>query len=154
MQNNIIWGISAGGHDAAISKINKNGEIVWAAHSERYSKIKNDDTLTRSFLLHALSGGGSGFRSALVWHEKPWLKRTRELRAGQWRDVCSIGPRTMLNNLGLSHTPLYTVSHHHSHAAGGYYTSGFDNAAILVVDAIGEWDTTTAWQGSGNNLKK
>ena len=154
MQNNIIWGISAGGHDAAISKITKNGEILWAAHSERYSKIKNDDALNRSFLLRALSGGRSGTPAALLWHEKPFLKRTRELRAGQWHDVFSAGPRSMLNTFGLSHIPLHTVSHHHSHAAGGYYTSGFDNAAVLVVDAIGEWDTTTAWQGSGNDLKK
>ena len=150
MKNVNVWGISGGGHDASITVIKYN-EITWAAHSERYSKIKNDDKINQD-LINAASVFGTP--NALIWHEKPMLKRTRELRAGQWRDVFSTGPRPILNKLGLSRVPLYTVSHHHSHAAGGYYTSGFDNAAVLVIDAIGEWDTTTAWQGSGCNLKK
>jgi len=153
MQNINVWGFSAGGHDAAVSVV-KNGKIQWASHSERYSKIKNDDTINRQMLIDALSIRSAGYPNVIVWHEKPFLKRTRELWAGQWRDVFEPNPKKLLNNIGFINVPVHTVSHHHSHAAGGYYTSGFDSAAILVIDAIGEWDTTTAWKGQGNSLKK
>lgn len=150
MKNVNVWGISGGGHDASITVINNN-EIVWAAHSERYSKIKNDDRITEDLINAALVYGTP---SALIWHEKPLLKLTREIWAGQWSDITLTGPRTNLNRLQMSDTIMHTVSHHRSHAAGGYYTSGFDTAAILVIDAIGEWDTTTAWHGNGISLKK
>jgi carbamoyltransferase len=54
----------------------------------------------------------------------------------------------------LDQVPMVSVDHHHSHAAAGYYTSGFKNAAILVVDAVGEWDTLSIWSGVGNRLTK
>lgn len=151
MQNINVWGISAGGHDAALSIV-KNNNIALAVHSERYSKVKNDDTLNAELLHHALTI--SGTPDAIVWHEKPLLKRTREIWAGQWSDAFAANPKSTLRTFKLDRIPLHTVSHHHSHAAGGYYTSGFDSAAILVVDAIGEWDTTTVWNGYGTTLQK
>ncbi len=153
MQNINVWGISAGGHDASLSVI-KNGNITWAGHSERYSKIKNDDTLNQDLINDALSISNGANPDVIVWHEKPFLKRTRELWAGQWSDAFAPSINNMLRSFNLDDIPFYSVSHHHSHAAGGYYTSGFESAAILVIDAIGEWDTTTAWHGNGNKLKK
>lgn len=144
----ITWGISAGGHDAALSVL-RDGEIAWAGHSERFSRIKNDPCIHQGMVSAALTAGDPDL---IVWHEKPWLKRTRELWAGQWADAVSAGPSGMLQGLLLDDVPIKTVRHHHSHAAGGYYTSGFDRAAVLVVDAIGEWDVTTLWQGRGDQL--
>ena len=145
----ITWGISAGGHDAALAVL-RDGEITWAAHSERFSRTKNDPALSRGLISAALSAGEP---DAIVWHEKPWQKRARELWAGQYGDAFGSGPRALLREHLLHDIPLRTVGHHHSHAAAGYYTSGFDHAAVLVVDAIGEWDTTTLWEGRGDRLK-
>lgn len=146
----ITWGISSGGHDAAIAVL-KDGDIAWAAHSERYSRVKNCDWLDDRLVQAALAFGEP---DRLIWHERPWLRRTRELYAGQWRDAVSPGPRAQLAKLGLQRIPLETVGHHRSHAAGGYFTSGFSSAAILVVDAMGEWETLTAWHAVGNELRK
>jgi len=146
----ITWGISAGGHDAAIAVI-KDQEITWAAHSERYSKVKDCDWLDVKLIDAALEYGRP---DNIVWHERNWLKRTREIFIGDWESVWSSTPKQQLNALGLGNIPIKSVSHHHSHAAGGYFTSGFTSAAILVVDAVGEWETITAWHATGNNIRK
>jgi len=146
----ITWGISAGGHDAALTVL-KDGEIAWAAHGERFSGIKNDDRLNYRVFAEARLLGEPNH---IIWHEKPWLRRTRELYAGQWSDAFGPGIRKQLLGMWLHDVPVKTVAHHHSHAAGGYYTSGFDHAAVIVVDAIGEWDTLSIWEGRGDSLVK
>lgn len=146
----IIWGISAGGHDAALSVL-KDGDIAWASHSERFSRKKNDDLLNYEMVSEAMD---HGMPDLLVWHEKPFLKKTREAYAGQWLDVIGPRPKTMLRGMGLDGIPMEYVEHHLSHAAGGYYTSGLQDAAVLVVDAIGEWDTLSIWKGVGDKLTK
>lgn len=145
----ITWGVSAGGHDAALAVI-ADGEITWAAHSERFSRVKNDPLLDETLLSSALL---MGLPDRVVWHEKTLLRRTREIYAGQYSDAFGYGPRRHLLGMIPRGVPLVSVSHHHSHAAGGYYTSGFDRAAVLVVDAIGEWDSTTLWLGRGDDLR-
>ena len=146
----ITWGISAGGHDAAIAVL-KQGEIEFAAHSERYSRTKNDPDLCEHLVSEALTHGRPDH---IIWHERPWLLRSRALYAGQWADMLGPSIRQQLPGNALDHTPIRTVSHHHSHAAGGYYTSGFRDAAIVVIDAIGEWDTLTIWEGRDNEIYK
>lgn len=145
-----IWGISAGGHDAALTVL-KNGEIRWASHSERFSRIKNDDNIDTAMVEEASK---YGMPNVIVWHENSSTKRLRELYSGQWADAFGPGPRSMLRDLGLRDIPCKLVSHHLSHAAGGYYTSGFQDAAILIVDAIGEWETITVWKATGNDITK
>lgn len=145
-----VWGISAGGHDAALAVL-KDGNITWAAHSERFSKIKNDDHLNKQMVEEALTYGTPDL---LVWHENSLSKRIRELRYGQWRDAFGKGPRGHLLGLGLQKVPLISVDHHHSHAAAAYYTSGFKSAAVLIVDAVGEWETLSVWSGIGDQLTK
>lgn len=144
-----IWGISAGGHDAAVAVL-KNNSIVWAAHSERYSRIKNDPNLNQQIVDAARTHGEPDL---IVWHEQPFKRRLRELYAGQFKDAFSAGPKSVLKKFGIR-SPIKTVSHHHSHAAAAYYTSGFKSAAVLVIDAIGEWETLTVWQGWGDQLVK
>ena len=58
-----------------------------------------------------------------------------------------------MSNWGIT-APIEYAWHHHAHAAYGYYTSGFDNATILCMDSIGEWECLTIWSGEGDKLKK
>lgn len=143
----MILGITGQNHDASLALIDGN-EIVWAAHSERYSRTKNDELLNKDIVKDMLQYGTP---TEAVWFEKPWYKNFRRLYAGQtpWR----VDPKQHLNSVGLGHLPVNYVGHHHSHAAAGYYTSGFKDASILVVDAIGEWDTVSIWKAEGNEIK-
>jgi carbamoyltransferase len=144
-----IWGISANSHDAAIS-VWHDKELKFAAHSERYSGIKNDGDLCRGILNDAEEFGRPDL---IVWYEKPLLKTIRQLYAGQGWRWQENNVRQYLNRYNL-YAPVKIMQHHHSHAAAGYYTSGFDNATVIVIDAIGEFECFTIWEGQGNDLKK
>jgi len=143
----LIWGISANSHDAAITVVQDN-EILFASQSERYSGVKNDAHLTADIIQDAYRYGEP---DEVVWYERPLMKSLRQLQAGQgWVNNSA---KQYVRSYGIT-APVVTVDHHHSHAAGGYYTSNFDEAAILVIDAIGEFDTTTIWHGKGTKLEK
>ena len=146
----IIWGICALNHDASITVMQGN-DILFAGHAERYSRVKNDPYLNKELIAAASKFGTP---TELVWFEKPYLKKLRQAYAGQWQEVKSITPYAYLKSVGLDGIPIKYSSHHASHAAAGYFTSPFDNAAIVIVDAIGEWDTISVWHANGNNLKK
>ena len=79
----IIWGVTALGHDGSISVI-KDNKIVFAAQSERYTRIKNDPNLCYEMINEALS---YGWPKEIVWYEKPLLKKTRQAWSGQWKEV-------------------------------------------------------------------
>ena len=143
----ITWGISANSHNAALAVFD-NDQLVFASESERFSKIKNDPDLNQELLDHALEFGDP---SEVVWYEKPWLKTLRQYYAGQ--DKQNNNVKEYLNRYNIN-LPIKTVTHHHSHAAAGYYTSNFDDACVVVIDAIGEFETITIWQGTGDKLKK
>lgn len=140
----IIFGINENAHDAALSVI-ENGEILFAAHSERYSKNKNDWHLNNDIIQDALS---FGFPDKIAYYEKPFLKRLRILlKGGKYESKFSFKKH-------FKNVPYITFEHHHSHAAAGYYTSKFEDAVIVVVDSIGEWNTTSIWEGDGDKIKK
>ena len=96
-----------------------------------------------------------GSPDIIAYYERPWLKKTRQLYAGQWSEVINTNnlPSKYLKRW-LPKQSIYYVDHHHSHAAAGYYTSPYDEAVVVVLDGIGEWDVLTIWYGNGNNLKK
>lgn len=143
----LIWGISANSHDAAITVV-QDKEILFASQSERYSGVKNDAHLNSDIVADAYRYGEP---DEVVWYERPLMKSLRQLQAGQgW---VHNNAKQYVRNYGIS-APVITVDHHHSHAAGSYYTSNFDEAAVLVIDAIGEFDTTTIWHGKGTKLEK
>ncbi len=145
--NKIWWGISALNHDASLTVVQGN-EILFAAHAERYTRIKNDNYLNSQIIEAARAFGEP---DKLVWFERHLSKRARQFRAGDYRAVTSISPRSHLMSLGISSDiTLMNVPHHQSHAAAGFYTSPFDDAAILVADAIGEWNCMTVWEGLPN----
>ena len=81
-----ILGISAGFHDAGMSYVS-NGLIPFAAHSERYSKHKHDSKLNSEMLFDCLSR--CGVPDVIAYYERPWVKKTRQLYAGQWDDLWS-----------------------------------------------------------------
>ena len=143
----ITWGISANSHDAAISA-HVNDKIEFASHAERFSGVKNDAHLNQDILNYALQWGQP---DRIVWYEKPFLKTTRQLYAGQTDLLNKNRIKKYLESFGLT-ASISTVGHHHSHAAAGYYTSGFDHATVLVIDAIGEWNTLSVWEGEYDKL--
>jgi carbamoyltransferase len=140
-----ILGIAAGFHDAAATVISPNGEILFAGHSERYSKRKNDPDIS----LELLNEIDMSQVHTVAYHETPWLKQSRQLYAGQGIEWDRITTRQILEQqLGynrLSGKRIKHYRHHLSHAAAGFQTSEFDRATVVVIDAIGEWDTITIW---------
>lgn len=147
----IIWGVTALGHDGSISVI-KDNEIVFAAHSERYSRIKNDAYLNQEIVDEALSFGDP---DEIVWYEKPFLKKTRQVAAGQWNQVFGKDtlPRKHLKQFLKKIPPIKSVLHHHAHASAGAMTSPYDEALVVVLDAIGEWNCCTTWSWKDKQLK-
>ena len=139
-------GISCGFHDAAVSVITEQGNIAFAGHSERYSKVKHDKNLCKDIVKEALLQTPAPYQ--VHYYEKPLLKYLREIRAGQPSNISSIFPKTII---GKEHTNLlcadkiYTHGHHLSHAAAGFQTSPFNHATVVIIDAIGEFDTITIW---------
>ena len=125
----ITLGISEGFHNSSVCYV-EDGEILFASESERYTGLKNDKWVPGELLeLYDYDN--------MVYYEKPFKKNIRRLLAGQsWEKT-----RYNYDNC---------YSHHLSHAAAGYYTAPFRECNILVIDAIGEWETITIW----DNLKK
>lgn len=143
----MLLGITSQNHDASMALIDGD-KILWAAHSERYSRKKND-ALLHEEMIKEMRQYGEPTRA--IWFEQPFPKSLRKLYAGQRPWLCK--PRQELKRLGLNHLPVEYVDHHESHAAAGFYTSRFNDASILVVDAIGEWNTVTIWQADAKGLK-
>ena len=145
----ITYGITANQHDASLAVV-RDDQILFASSAERYSRIKNDRKLNGALITEARKYGDPDL---IVWYEKPCLTRTRMLAAGQRGTVLRREGARYLRQFGLT-APVQFVAHHESHAAAGFFTSPFTEAAVLVVDAIGEWDTISAWKGSGTSLTK
>ena len=143
-----IWGISALSHDASITVV-EDDKILFAGHAERYSKNKNDKFLHADLIKEANKYGAP---DKIVWFEKPLKKKLRQAITGEWGEVKNSLPKKYLESCGLTSNIEY-VDHHLSHACGGYFTSGFEHASILVVDAIGEFVTTSIWSATGSELK-
>ena len=145
----ITWGISANSHDAAIA-VFADEKLVFASHSERYSGTKNDRDLCKELVAAAKQ---FGYPDKIYWYEKPFKKTLRQLFAGQGWKRRDNDIEIYMARYEIS-APIEYVDHHLSHAAAGYYTSEFDETAVLVVDAIGEFETATIWKAHGNKLKK
>jgi carbamoyltransferase len=147
-----ILGISAGFHDAGIALIN-DGEIVFAAHSERYSKVKHDNDINVKILNDCFDRYGTPRR--IAYYERPWLKKTRQFYAGQYHELFKPGIKHKLEQVWprKSMPRIEYYGHHLSHAAAGFQTSPYDRATIVVIDAIGEWDTASIWSAEYVNGK-
>ena len=140
-----ILGISAGFHDASATVINTRGDILFAGHSERYSKIKNDANIHEGLLAELCPWQ----YDTIAFYERPWMHNLQQLYTGQRH----FGPWTthgaLKKYLGswYQHPAEHEVCypHHLSHAAAGFQTSLFDRATVVVIDAIGEFDTISIY---------
>jgi carbamoyltransferase len=142
-----ILGISAGFHDAAAAVINEQGDILFAGHSERYSKIKNDPNFCSPLIRELENFNPIG---TVAYYERPLAKQLRQLYSGQGFEWNKLSVKKLVHDqIGhakwwdLQHYKNY--NHHLSHAAAGFQTSVFDRATVVVIDAIGEWDTISIW---------
>jgi carbamoyltransferase len=139
-----ILGISAGFHDAAATVISPTGEILFAGHSERYSKRKNDADLSAGLLREVNKYN----IHRIAYYERPWAKQLRQLYAGQGIEWNKLTAKQILRQQiggAFRNAKISTHNHHLSHAAAGFQTSPFDRATVVVIDAIGEWDTISIW---------
>jgi carbamoyltransferase len=144
-----ILGINALNHDASVAVL--DGTVLMHERASRYSGTPNDHYLNQDIIDHALSFGQP---DAIAYYERPWIKKSRQLYAGQFSEAFSISniPSLHLKKYGLGNIPITYVPHHASHAACAY-TSPFNQAAVIVVDAIGEWDTVSVWKFDGKLRK-
>lgn len=140
----IIWGINETAHDAALSVL-CDGDVLFASHAERFSKRKNDWYLNDEIIDYALNFGQP---DRIAYYEKPWVKKSRILLRGGLG-----GGRPYFKKTGLAQLPSKNFPHHYSHAAAGYYTSKFDDAVVVVLDAIGEYTCSSIWRGRGKEIR-
>ena len=140
-----ILGVSAGFHDAALCLLDTNGHIVFAGHSERYSKQKNDADLCAE-IVSEIYGADI---DTVAYYERPWIKQARNWYSGQGIDWHNLTTRSVLQKqlapLSLNGCKIKNYNHHLCHAAAGFQTSPYDRATVVVIDAVGEWDTVTIW---------
>jgi len=145
-----ILGVSAGFHDAALTVLH-NHRVLFAGHAERYSKIKNDSTIPVSLQQKAKEYGPF---DKIVYYEKPYLRQLRKIKSGEswggaWRTRTEL-LQTIPYIMNETSAEISSVGHHLSHAAAGFQTSPFDDATVVVIDAIGESDTISIYHAHYN----
>lgn len=168
-----ILGISAYYHDSAAALI-IDGEIIAAAHEERFTRKKHDPSFPINAAEYVLKEAGITYNdlAAISFYDKPYIKFERLLEtyhAFAPKGLVSflsavpvwikekLFMKKMLKDelakLGNAKIPILFPEHHLSHAASAFYPSPFDEAAILTVDGVGEWATTTIGHGKGNKIE-
>lgn len=148
-------GISTGFHDSAISLIDDTGNILFAGHSERYTKHKHDKHLGMDIVTDVLAYTTS--RDIEVhYYEQPLMKYLRQLYSGEKPVLANISAKHIIGEELLHKITdggrVHTHNHHLSHAAACFQTSPYNDATVVVIDAIGEFDTISiynAWYENG-----
>lgn len=147
----ITWGIVGNSHDASIA-VFENQKLLWAGLSKDFSDVDNDPHLNWELVNKAKEVGGWQMPQQVVWYEIPWLKTLRQWWAGQGWLAKENNIQKYLKQWDID-CPIRYAKHHHSHAAYGWYTSGFEDATILVLDSIGEFECLTIWRGTDHLTK-
>ena len=162
MPANII-GISCFFHDAACCLL-KDGVLIAAAEEERFSRRKHDAGIPKLAFNYCLKEGGLTIDQVdyVAYYEEPAKKLARQIwmmlpgLPSEKKVLARFDPRRpereIREVLGYE-GPIDYVGHHQAHAASSFYYSGFKDAAILTVDGVGEWDTTSFGHGNGNGLE-
>lgn len=162
-----IIGISADYHDSACSLL-QDGRLVAAVQEERFSRIKNDKSFPRQAFRYCLQQGGISIAEVdcIAYYEDPCLKLGRQIWMGMQPDLpadrrsaivermVKSQPGEVIRGLFGYEGPIEFVDHHLSHAASSYYFSGFQESAILTVDGVGDWASTTYGYGHGPHIKR
>ncbi len=172
----IVLGISAFYHDSASALI-KNGEIIAAAHEERFTRKKHDANFPLNAIKYCLEEANVTLDdlSAIVFYEKPFLKFERLLET--YYAFAPKGLKSFLASMPLwikeklfikkiIRDELFKISpfnkeklkllfseHHLSHAASAFYPSPFEEAAIVTIDGVGEWATASICYGKDKELQ-
>ena len=167
-----ILGISALYHDSAAVLL-KEGDIVAAAQEERFTRLKNDHRFPEQAIEFCLKQGGitPSDLDAIAFYEKPITKFSRMLETylaiapRGWRTFPRVMSSWLSEKIQIKQTlgeifsnpgtkcPIFFAQHHESHAASAFYPSPFDEAAILTIDGVGEWATTTLASGKGKHVE-
>jgi carbamoyltransferase len=172
-----ILGISAFYHDSAACLL-RDGEIAAAAQEERFSRKKHDARFPGHAVRYCLREAGIGLSDLeyIVFYDKPlvkyeriletylgfaprglrsfvqampiWLKEKLFLKDLLQKELVALGGEMKRSAL----PPILFGEHHESHAASAFYASPFEKAVVLCMDGVGEWATTSAWQGDGHRL--
>ncbi len=171
-----IIGISAYYHDSAVALIN-DGEIIAAVQEERFTRKKHDPGFPAEGINYCLQEAGISLTDidSIVFYDKPLIKFERLLETylayapKGFRSFLAAMPVWLKEKLFLKTTlkrefakiagcketelpKLFFAGHHQSHAASAFYPSPYEKASVLCLDGVGEWATTTCWQGDGNKL--
>ena len=167
----MILGISSHYHDSAAALV-ANGNVLAAAQEERFTRIKHDPSFPIQAIEYCLNEAKISLEdlSQVVYYEKPYLKFDRLLET--YLGFAPLGLRSFVNAMpnwlreklhlsreikknlpGEWNNRIVFVSHHESHAASAFFPSPFDEAAILTMDGVGEWDTATIGEGSANRIE-
>jgi carbamoyltransferase len=163
-----VLGLSAFYHDSAACLV-EDGRIVAAAEEERFSRKKHDSAFPKAAIDFCLRRAGIGGKDldAVAFYEKPLIKFERILEShlafapGGFKAFAKAMPRWLRSNLwikdliarGLDYRgPILFPEHHLSHGAAAFFPSPFPEAAVLTMDGVGEWATTSFGAGSGNRL--
>lgn len=150
----LIWGVTAFNHDASIAVIDSAGKLLFASQTERFTRVKNDHTLDYALIAEASK---YGIPDKIIYYEDPYLKRWRYLISKQYREIFTKSPikhlRDKIRSYFIKDIPVEYVEHHESHA-GVAYLSPFEEAAVLIIDAIGEFDTISIWKYKNFELEK
>jgi carbamoyltransferase len=166
--SNFVLGISALFHDSAAALVNGK-TIIAAAQEERFTRRKADSTFPAHAIEYCLAQlpENAGL-NAVAFYENPRLKMDRIFKtaihnaprgAVIWpqalRTLDELNTRlpAMLRSVLDDPARIHFIAHHRSHAASAFYPSPFEKAAVLVVDGVGEWSTTSIWAGSENRLQ-
>jgi carbamoyltransferase len=168
-----VLGISAYYHDSAAA-ILVDGQIVAAAQEERFTRKKHDSSFPINACRYVLEESGIDYNdlTGVAFYDKPFLKFERLLETyhafapSGFLSFLSAMPvwikeklfmRSMLGKhlaeLGTAKIPMYYPEHHLSHAASAFYPSPFEEAAIITIDGVGEWATTTIGRGRGKDIE-
>ena len=152
-------GVSCGFHDAALSVVNSHGDILYAGHSERYSGHKHTKHLGIDIVKDAISYIEDRHKVEIHYYERPFMKYLRQWRSGENPKLSSLSTKHIIGE-GLIYqltdglgAKIHTHNHHLSHAAAGFQTSTFDDATVVVIDAIGEFDTVSIYDARYKNGK-
>jgi len=169
-----ILGVSAFYHDSAAALV-CDGKIVAAAQEERFTRKKQDSSFPINAVGYCLAEGGvaPGDLDALAFYDKPITKFARVLET--YFSVAPKGLRPFMMALPLwmkeklwipyqietalhvngfkQPGDLFFTEHHEAHAASAFFPSPFESAAILTVDGVGEWATSSVGRGNGNKLE-
>jgi carbamoyltransferase len=172
-----VLGISAFYHDSAAALL-QDGELVAAAQQERFTRKRHDAGFPAEAIRYCMEAGRVALRDVdrIVFYDKPLVKFERLLEtyltyAPQgFRSFLAAMPVWLKEKLFLKTTlkrqlselagckvsqlpPLLFAEHHQSHAASAFFFSPFERAAVLCLDGVGEWATTSTWLGNGDNLE-